>query len=332
MHSLRTLLTTTALAATTACALTDATDPAVGVSANNAGVFPGAVALPFSPEGIAIGNGTTSYAGNLTGTAGPLGAIYRGDLRTGVFSILYPGDTRPVLGLKYDSRSRLIFAARGSTGRGTVIDESTGTAVTEFIFAPAPTFINDVIVTRDAAYFTDSQRPQLYRVPLGAAGELVGGFAIIPLSGDWVQTGTTHCGGANPNPTGVNPGFNANGIVATPDGSRLLVNNLRVGTVYLVDPATGNATEVDLAGGNVCYADGMLLAGHTLYVVQNLLSRVAVIQLSPDYASGVIARYIQHTHPITTLARHGSALYAVTAGFGFLAPFSQPWELVRLGM
>lgn len=331
MHSLRTLLTTTALAATMACAPTDATDPAVGVSAKNAGTYPGVVTLPFSPEGIAAGNGSTFYAGNLSGTTGPLGAIYRGDLRTGVFSILYPGDTRPVLGLKYDARSRLIFAARGNTGRGTVIDESTGTVVDEFIFATTSTFINDVIITRDAAYFTDSFQPQLYRVPLGPAGELAGGSTVIPLSGDWVQTATFHCGVANPNPTEVNPGFNANGIVATPDGSRLLVNNLRVGTVYLVDPATGNTTEVDLGGGNVCYADGMLLAGHTLYVVQNLLSRVAVIQLSPDYASGVIARYIQHTDPITTLARHGSDLYAVTAGFSFLAALGQPWELVRLG-
>ncbi len=313
-----------------ACSLTEPADQPLDVSANSAMAYPDQITLATRPEGIAIGNGNTFYAGTVGGPANELGTIWRGDLRTGEVSVLYPADNVQVLGLKYDARSRYLFAARGGTGgigRGTVIDDLTGAVVQEFSFATAPTFINDVIVTRQAAYFTDSQRAQLYRVPLGSAGQLAGGFTTIPLGGDWIQTITTHCSATNPNPYNMSPGFNANGIVATPDGNLLLVNNLRVGKVYRVDPATGDATEVNLGGGNVCYADGMLLVGHTLYVVQNFLARVAVIQLSPDYASGVIARYIQHTHPITTLARHGSALYAVTAGFFT----GNPWEVVRLG-
>jgi hypothetical protein len=35
-----------------------------------------------------------------------------------------------------------------------------------------PTFINDVVVTHDAAYFTDSQRDVFYRIPIGPTGAL----------------------------------------------------------------------------------------------------------------------------------------------------------------
>jgi hypothetical protein len=53
-------------------------------------------------------------------------------------------------------------------------------------------------------------------------------------------------------------------------------------------------------GGDVCTADGMLLDGNTLYVVQNFLNRVAVVDLSADHFSGVITRYI--TEPFTSNA------------------------------
>ncbi len=52
-----------------------------------------------------------------------------------------------------------------------------------------PTFVNDVVVTRDAAYFTDSFQPVLYRLPLGPQGALPDQSAVqrILLSGDFVQ-------------------------------------------------------------------------------------------------------------------------------------------------
>ena len=34
-----------------------------------------------------------------------------------------------------------------------------------------PTFVNDVIVTRNAAWFTDSRNTFLYRVPVGPGGQ-----------------------------------------------------------------------------------------------------------------------------------------------------------------
>ena len=45
-------------------------------------------------------------------------------------------------------------------------------------------------LTRDAAWFTDSNRPVLYRLPLGHGGTLppADGFTTLPLTGDFQQT------------------------------------------------------------------------------------------------------------------------------------------------
>ena len=78
-----------------------------------------------------------------------------------------------------------------------------------------------MIVTRQAAYFTDSLSPVLYRVELGPGGRLLdqGAVETIPLSGNFESV----------------PGeFNANGIEATPDGKWLIVVNSTLGTLYRV--------------------------------------------------------------------------------------------------
>ena len=65
----------------------------------------------------------------------------------------------------------------------------------------------------------------------------------------------------------------------------------------------------------------------SLYVVQNANNRVAVVELSPDFLSGAIVRYITEpfastpaTKVPTTIAEFGNSLYAVTAGFAPPAP------------
>jgi hypothetical protein len=50
-----------------------------------------------------------------------------------------------------------------------VIDVQTGDIQT-YQFTAAPTFINDVVLTRTVAWFTDSQRAQLYGVPPARVG------------------------------------------------------------------------------------------------------------------------------------------------------------------
>ena len=70
---------------------------------------------------------------------------------------------RVAVGVDYD-RGRL-FVAGGGTGDGYVYDAKTGAQIASYDFASPPTntFVNDVIVTRTAAWFTESRRAFLYQ-------------------------------------------------------------------------------------------------------------------------------------------------------------------------
>ena len=135
------------------------------VVAASAGVsgkaFPDLIKLPadFGPEGIASGNGTTFYVGAVAGTRGK---ILVGDLRTGEYTTLVEADDVQATGIKHDPRSNLLFVARAASGMGTVFDATTGDLVRSYQFKTAPTFINDVVLTRDAAYFTDDEVTALH--------------------------------------------------------------------------------------------------------------------------------------------------------------------------
>lgn len=277
-------------------------------------VFPDILPLPdgFQPEGIVIGHGTDFYVGSI-----PTGSIFKGDLRTGEGDVLVPPQPgRNSIGLGFDRRSGYVFAAGGPSGGGYIYDGETGASVASYLFATAPTFVNDVVVTREAAYFTDSQKPVLYRVALGPGGEPASSFTTIQLGGDF----------------DFEPGqFNANGIDATPSGKWLIVVNSFFGALYRVDPETGAAVEIDLGGGSVPNGDGILLDGKTLYVVQNRLNQIAVIRLNHELTEGEIVRTI--TSPNfqvpTTIDEHGSSLYAVNAKFG-VTPAPTEFEVVRV--
>jgi DNA-binding beta-propeller fold protein YncE len=291
---------------------------------SQAPVYPELIHLPagFGPEGIAVGKGPTFYVGaGLGSNAAVLGQILIGDLRTGDVSQLVAPTGKTALGMKFDARSNLLYVAGGPSGTGSVYDAASGAEVGVYQFRPPSsfpppppptTFINDVIVTRDAAYFTDSVVPVLYRVALGRRGEPSDQFDEIPLPADVF--------GAGPSPR-------ANGIAADPSGKYLIVDHTTAGQLYRIDTATYTAVRIDLTGGDVLNADGLLLDGKTLYVVQNANNRVAVVELSPDFLSGAIVRYVAQpfasnpaTKVPTTIAEFGNSLYAVTAGSAPPAP------------
>lgn len=278
--------------------------------------FPEVIALPagWLPEGIAVGKGSTFYSGSRAN-----GAIYRGDLRTGEGAVFAPGATgRVAVGLAVDLRGRYLFAAGGPTGEAHVYDAGTGALVASYELTSPGTFVNDVIVTRDAAYFTDSARAFLYRVALGPGGFVDPAATVeqLPLGGDWVQVA----------------GFNANGIEATPSGDWLIVVNSTTGALFRVDPETGDATEIDLGGASVTAGDGILLHGSTLYVVRNRLNVIAVVELSPDLLEGTVTREI--TSPRfdvpTTIAEFGSSLYAINARFTTPPTPTTPYSVVKV--
>lgn len=269
--------------------------------------FPETVALPdgFAPEGIAVGRGHTFYTGSLAGAG-----VWRGDLRTGDGQPLVSGGG-PFVGMKVDNRDRL-WVAGGPSGVGYVFDARDGTALATIQLAPGPTtFVNDVVVTGDAAWFTDSFRPVLYRVDLSPAGD-IGPVTELDLTGQITTV----------------PGqFNLNGIDATADGTTLVVVVSSVGALYAVDAASGTATVIDLGSGSVTFGDGILLDGLRLYVVRNFLNEVAVVALTPDLGHGTVSAVPAQALDIpTTVARFGSGLYVVNARFATpVTPTTDYW-------
>ena len=304
------------LIATAAVVLSLATG-AAGRAQSHASMWPDLIQLPadFGPEGIAVGNGHTFYVGSLAPATA--GQILVGDLRTGAFTELVPPTGRFAAGMKFDSRSGYLFVSGGTSGRATVYDGASGAEIASYQFLPPGVAgINDVVVTREAAYFTDTTRPFLGRIALESNGE-PGEGSLITLPANFGVPGACTVG---PPPRG-------NGIAATPKGDQLILVHMSEGQLYLVDTATHVPVPIDISGGDfaggaaLCSTDGILLEGHTLYAVQAALHRVAVVQMAPDYVSGVVTHYI--TEPFasnpavsvpTTIASFGNALYAVTFG------------------
>ncbi len=275
--------------------------------------FPEVIPLDrgFQPEGIEVGKGTTFFVGSRI-----TGAIARGDLRTGDQSTLVEGDQgRLATGIELDEHNRLFVAGAG-TGDAYVYDAESGTLLETYDFASSNTFINDVVVTPKAAYFTDSRQAVLYKVSIGPGGALGEEFETIPLTGDFVL-------GAN---------FNLNGIDATPSGRMLIAVQSNTGKLFRIDPETGVTDEISLGGDSVPAGDGILLSGKTLYVVQNALNQVAVIELAPDLSAGeVVTRLTDPDFRVpTTIDELGHRLYAVNARFGVLNPGSAEYEVVQL--
>jgi sugar lactone lactonase YvrE len=281
--------------------------------------FPASIALPngWQPEGIALGQGTTVFAGSIA-----TGAIYQADLRTGQGSVLVgPEAGRAAVGLQFDPRTRLLFVAGGPTGKIFIYDSATGASVAA-IGATADTnaFVNDAAVTRDAVYFTDSYRPFIYRVALSVGGRLPANPVAqeIALGGDY---------------SSIAGQFNANGIVAVPGTQQLIIVNSVLGTLYLVDRASGYAQLIDLGGSSVVNGDGLLLTGHDLYVVKNFDNQIAVVHLDWCYGSGTVQRTIvdpRFDFP-TTLIGFGRALYVVNARIPTPATPDLQYAILRVG-
>ena len=291
--------------------------PASAESRESRGRFPKTVPLPdgFQPEGIVTGRGSEFFVGSLAG-----GAVYRGDLRTGDGEVIVSPDTgRVAVGLSYDCRSNNLFVAGGPTGKAFVYDAGTGETAAVYDLTDPGSFVNDVIVTSEAAYFTDSFRPFIYKVPLGPAGRLPEQSAVeeIGLGGDFEFSQNS---------------FNANGIDAPPDEDFLIVVNSTSGLLYRVDPATGRANRIKLGGETLTAGDGILLDGKTLYVVRNQHNVIAVVRLDPGAARGEVVREI--TSPEfdvpTTIAEFGHSLYAVNARFGIADPESASYDVIRV--
>ncbi len=271
---------------------------------------PASIPIPddFQPEGIAVGEGNTFYVGSLVD-----GDIYRGDLRSGdgsTFIDFVPADGRVSVGMRVVRSRDWLVVAGGPTGHAWVYDTADGSTVADLVLGPpGVTFSNDVAVTRDALYFTDTFAPTIYRVPVLADGSF-GPTEPITVTGPASATG----------------GFGLNGIDSTHRGW-LIVNHTALGILALVDPDTGESRAIPLTGPALLpdTLDGLQLEGRTAWVVQNFANSVARVKLSPDLTHGRVVEVITSDlfRVPTTVARHGSTLALVNGRFdlGFPPPF-----------
>ena len=268
---------------------------------------PDSIPIPddFQPEGIAVGEGNTFYVGSLWD-----GDIYRGDLRSGAGSLLVDVTGRVSVGMRVDRERDWLVVAGGPTGHAWVYDTQDGSTVADLVLGPAATtFSNDVAITRDALYFTDTFAARLYKVPVLPDGSF-GATEPITVTGPASQTGS----------------FGLNGIDSTHRGW-LIVNHTALGILALIDPETGESTAIELSGPPLVAGtlDGLQLEGRTAWVVQNFANSVARVKLSPDLTSGAVVDVITSDlfRVPTTVARHGSTLALVNGRFdlGFPPPF-----------
>lgn len=282
--------------------------------AAGAGSRPKLIELPdgFQPEGIATEKGSDFFTGSLVD-----GAIFKGSLRSGKGEIFVPGMSgRVAVGLSV--RGNMLFVAGGPTGDAYVYNTRTGEELGLFDLTDADsTFVNDVIASRDAAWFTDSVNQQLYKVPIKGKGKF-GRPKVVPLTGDIVYV----------------PGeFNANGIEAARNGKQLIVVQSNTGQLFKVDPDTGEATEIDLAGESVPSGDGILLdGGHRLWVLQNAINTLTLVDLRSTLESGrVVSRTTDEDFDVpTTVAESGNRLAIVNARFDVPSPETAEYWVTQI--
>jgi hypothetical protein len=285
----------------------------------------------FRPEGIAIGYGTKFFVSGLgkfaaDGETIVGAAIFCGDLRTGQGEVIAElPDGQMAVGIKFDERTDYLFVAGGLAKNVVVYDVQAREQIATFPLIDAG-FANDLFVTRDTVYITDSFSSLLFRIPLRPGGGLPpqGPIEGFMMAGDYAQG------------DGDYP-FYANGIVATSNGRWLIVVNSSSGVLYRVDPTTGVAKQIDLGGKTIPFGDGLVLDGRMLYVVQNFPNKISAVWLNPDMLSGTVSDEMGHPYFAipTTAASFGNALYVVNARFVESEPLNPdspdiPYEVVRV--
>ena len=208
------------------------------------------------------------YVSEVTG-----GEIHRGSAGTADTEQWLGGDGTDgrftARGITTDAAGR-VYVAGGPNGIGTGRPDL-------WVYAPdgrllaalrAPgvdAFLNDVAIGPDgAAYFTNSNAPQVFRVALDGGGWHVTRWADA--------TGTIE----------QSAGFNLGGIVVSADHSALVVAQGNAGLLWRFDLRTAAVSLVATGGAALTDADGLVRQGSRLTVVRNFARRLATLELTAD--------------------------------------------------
>ena len=216
------------------------------------------------------------YVSEVTG-----GEIHRGAVHSPQTEQWLAGDgtdgRHTARGITVDGQGR-VYIAGGPNGIGTGrpdlwVYASDGTLLAALRAPGTDVFLNDVAIGPDgAAYFTNSNDPQIFRVAKGGAG--------------WQATLWADATDLIPREAG----FNLGGIVLTADRSAFVVAQGNVGKLWRFGSATGRASLVDTGGADLVNADGLVREGNRLTVVRNFSRMVATLRLT---AEGAQARLLE---------------------------------------
>ncbi|CBJ33771.1 superoxide dismutase [Ectocarpus siliculosus] len=265
----------------------------------------------FQPEGVTLGHGQEVYVSAFTG-----GSIWKGDLETGVGSVVIEGGNgTTALGIDFDRRSDYLWVCGAFSGSLAIYDTTDDFSLVAEIQlgTVGASLVNDVIIhpRSEYAYITESSQLQFYRIALDEYGRLPNGpntvAEVIPLSSDF---------SFQPGEIIADQALNSNGIVITDDLSSLIIVNYQSGELFAVDPDTGKATLIDLGGDLILGGDGLVLRKNTLWVCQNRLfgtpdQGVVEVLLSEDLSCGTITRRLSNeffNDPATAL-RKGNSMW-----------------------
>ena len=203
---------------------------------------------------------------------------------------------RSAFGVFVDKWHRL-WVAGGGTHHAYVYDANTGAQIVDITLpdVAGSGIINDVVATRHAVYFTNTNSAAnpganvLFEVPLGKHGE-IGAPVVVPVTF----------------PSG-------NGIEVTKNGKTLVVASFSPfvapnppvpSKIYTVDTKTNAVHEITItengAPASLPRADGLILKGHTLYLVLNLpnanfpgrTGEIAVVNLNHNFTAGQVVGHL----------------------------------------
>jgi sugar lactone lactonase YvrE len=251
-------------------------------------------------EGIGLApDGDTFYVSGVNDG----GDVYRGEVGEEDLELWHDATGTTGRGIDVDDQGR-VYVAGGPTGTVRILDEA-GEPVATVANGTTGSFLNDLWVGPDGAvYVTDSSLPMVWRV---AEGD--GGWQIEP----WLDVSDTIS--YTPDPAD----FDLGGIVTTRDDDALLTSQGTTGQLWRIDLATREIVEVDLGSASIPNADGIVLKGKKLWVVQNFLRQVSMFKLASDARSAELRR-VQQTpadHTLTTAKLTKGRLLAVDSQFGF---------------
>ncbi|WP_028660083.1 SMP-30/gluconolactonase/LRE family protein [Nocardioides insulae] len=208
------------------------------------------------------------YVSEVTG-----GEIHRGSVRHAQTTEWLSGDGTDgrftARGITVDRQGR-VYVAGGPNGIGADrpdlwVYDARGHLLAALRAPGTDVFLNDVAIGPDgAAYFTNSNDPQVFRV----APDHDGWRATL-----WADATDT---------IERQDGFNLGGIVLTADRSAFVVAQGNTGRLWRFSTRTGVVSAIETGGADLVNADGLVREGNRLTVIRNFTRMLATLRISAD--------------------------------------------------